>query len=84
MVRAARAGGSADVIVDTGSDDWTQDLIRYQMARLGIPGELHERPWRNVGRTAALSLYHPSPCRIHDESDTAGSKAATLRLSVPE
>ncbi|MBB5164332.1 hypothetical protein [Mycobacterium sp. AZCC_0083] len=28
------------VIVDTGSDDGTQDVIRSQMADLGIPGEL--------------------------------------------
>ncbi|OOK66498.1 glycosyl transferase 2 family protein [Mycobacterium kansasii] len=49
---------SSWVIVDTGSDDGTQDLIRDHMARLGIPGELHERPWRNFGdnRTEALTL----------------------------
>ena len=35
------------VIVDTGSEDGTQDVIRGHMAGLGIPGELHERPWRN-------------------------------------
>src|SRR6201993_4997031 len=46
------------VIVDTGSDDGTQDLIRNHMARLGIPGELYERPWRNFGhnRSEALDL----------------------------
>ncbi|WP_253900572.1 glycosyltransferase [Mycobacterium asiaticum] len=49
---------SAWVIVDTGSDDGTQDLIRDHMTRLGIPGELHERPWRNFGhnRSEALTL----------------------------
>jgi glycosyltransferase involved in cell wall biosynthesis len=49
---------SSWVIVDTGSDDGTQDLIRNHMAALGIPGELHERPWRNFGhnRTEALTL----------------------------
>ena len=49
---------SSWVIVDTGSDDGTQDLIANHMARLGIPGELHERPWRNFGynRTEALDL----------------------------
>jgi glycosyltransferase involved in cell wall biosynthesis len=49
---------SSWVIVDTGSDDGTQDLIRDHMARLGIPGELYERPWRNFGhnRTEALTL----------------------------
>ena len=46
------------VIVDTGSDDGTQDKIREHMAALGIPGELHERPWRNFGhnRSEALEL----------------------------
>ena len=49
---------SSWVIVDTGSDDGTQDLIRVHMASLGIPGELYERPWRNFGhnRTEALAL----------------------------
>lgn len=46
------------VIVDTGSDDGTQDKIRDHMAALDIPGELHERPWRDFGhnRSEALEL----------------------------
>jgi glycosyltransferase involved in cell wall biosynthesis len=46
------------VIVDTGSDDGTPDVIRSHMANLGLPGELHERPWRNFGhnRSEALML----------------------------
>jgi glycosyltransferase involved in cell wall biosynthesis len=49
---------SSWVIVDTGSDDGTQSLIRSHLATLGIPGELHERPWHNFGhnRSEALSL----------------------------
>ena len=49
---------SSWVIVDTGSVDGTQNLIRNHMARLGIAGELHERPWRNFGdnRSEALDL----------------------------
>jgi glycosyltransferase involved in cell wall biosynthesis len=44
------------VIVDTGSTDGTQDLIRSKLGHL--PGELHERPWKNFGhnRTEALCL----------------------------
>jgi glycosyltransferase involved in cell wall biosynthesis len=44
------------VIVDTGSSDGTQDAIRAWFA--DVPGELHERPWRNFGhnRSEALEL----------------------------
>lgn len=46
------------VIVDTGSDDGTQDLIRNFFAKRGIEGFLFERPWRNFGanRTEAMQL----------------------------
>jgi tetratricopeptide (TPR) repeat protein len=44
------------VIVDTGSTDGTQDLIRTALD--GVPGELHERPWKDFGfnRSEALAL----------------------------
>jgi hypothetical protein len=44
------------VIVDTGSTDGTQDVIRAHLA--DIPGELHERPWRDFAhnRNEALDL----------------------------
>lgn len=44
------------VIVDTGSTDGTQDMIKDFME--GIPGELHERPWVNFreNREEALKL----------------------------
>ncbi len=46
------------VIVDTGSDDGTPDLIRRLMAGHGIAGQLHERPWHNFGhnRSEAIAL----------------------------
>jgi hypothetical protein len=46
------------VIVDTGSTDDTIDLIKREMGRYGIPGEVHEREWVNFGvnRQQALEL----------------------------
>lgn len=44
------------VIVDTGSTDGTQKMIKEFMK--DVPGELHERPWKNFGhnRNEALQL----------------------------
>src|SRR5204862_2757696 len=44
------------VIVDTGSTDGTQDIIRELYK--DIPGELHERPWVDFAhnRTETLNL----------------------------
>ena len=62
------------VIVDTGSQDGTQELIRDHMASLGIPGELHERPWRDFGhnRSEALTLAkgHGDYIWVMDADDT--------------
>jgi tetratricopeptide (TPR) repeat protein len=46
-------------IVDTGSTDDTREKIRSALSDL--PGELHERPWRNFGhnRSEALALARP-------------------------
>jgi glycosyltransferase involved in cell wall biosynthesis len=44
------------VIVDTGSSDGTQALVRQHMN--GMPGSLHQRPWRHFehNRNEALDL----------------------------
>ena len=44
------------VIVDTGSSDGTESLVRKQCSAL--PGSLHERPWRHFerNRNEALAL----------------------------
>lgn len=44
------------VIVDTGSTDGTPDIIKQYLKN--IPGELHERSWKNFGynRTEAFEL----------------------------
>lgn len=46
------------VIVDTGSHDGTQQIIKDFMDEHQLPGELHERPWVNFGhnREEALML----------------------------
>lgn len=47
-------------IMDTGSTDGTQDIIREEMA--GLPGTLHTRTWKNYGesRTECLDLAKQS------------------------
>lgn len=44
------------VIVDTGSTDGTQEMVKEFMK--DVPGELHERPWKNFAhnRNEALQL----------------------------
>lgn len=44
------------VVVDTGSTDGTQAVVREAME--GVPGELHERPWRDFAsnRNEAIDL----------------------------
>lgn len=46
------------VIVDTGSSDETIEIIKNFMKEKNVPGEIHERPWKNFGhnRNEALAL----------------------------
>jgi glycosyltransferase involved in cell wall biosynthesis len=48
------------VVVDTGSTDGTQALVRTHLQ--SRPGALHERPWRNFAhnRSEALALGRPA------------------------
>lgn len=49
-------------IVDTGSSDGTQDIIRRELS--GIPGQLIDRPWKGFAgsRNDALELARESGC----------------------
>lgn len=86
VLNVAASHISSWVIVDTGSDDGTQDLIRNHMARLGIPGTLYERPWRNFGanRTEAVALAqgHGDYIWVMDADDTVAGTLDFAELSA--
>ncbi|MGX2949389.1 glycosyltransferase, partial [Ursidibacter sp. B-7004-1] len=44
------------VVVDTGSTDGTQQIIKDFMQRHNIPGELIERPWKNFSHNRSEAL----------------------------
>ena len=61
------------LIVDTGSTDGTQQVIKDHMATLGIPGEIHEREWSDfaTNRSGALRLarHHADYTLLIDADD---------------
>lgn len=59
-LQSVRRFVDAWVIVDTGSSDDT--MARIEAAMAGIPGMLHQRPWRNFGhnRSEAAQLAYAS------------------------
>jgi glycosyltransferase involved in cell wall biosynthesis len=86
LIDAVAASIDSWVIVDTGSTDGTQDLIRRLMAERGIPGELHERPWRNFGhnRSEAIALArgHADYIWVMDADDTVSGRLDFSRLAA--
>lgn len=74
------------VIVDTGSDDGTQDIVRNFFAERGIPGFLFERPWRNFGanRTEAMQLAqgHAEYIWMMDADDILVGKPDLSRMAA--
>ena len=59
------------IIVDTGSTDGTQDIIRAHMVKL--PGALHDRPWvdfaHNRSESLALARPHSDYSLVIDADD---------------
>lgn len=62
------------VIVDTGSTDGTQEVIRSFFREHGLPGELYEKPWKdfayNRSEALALARSHAAYTLIIDADDT--------------
>jgi glycosyltransferase involved in cell wall biosynthesis len=73
---------TAWTVVDTGSTDGTQGLVRE--ALLGLPGELHQRPWRDfaTNRNEALELAEAQAdyLLVIDADDTL---AVPARFALP-
>lgn len=46
------------IISDTGSSDGTIELIKDEMKKYGIPGEIHENPWKNFAHNREVALRY--------------------------
>ena len=44
------------VVVDTGSSDGTQDIIKSFFEEKGIPGEIIQHKWKNIGDARNVAL----------------------------
>ena len=60
-------------IVDTGSTDGTQEIIRNSRILKGVPGEIHERPWEdfasNRNESIELAIGKTSRVLVIDADD---------------
>ena len=61
-------------IVDTGSTDGTQAIIRSHLRDL--PGELHERPWRDFGTNRSEAIALARGKQLHDKRETEKRREA--------
>lgn len=55
-VLAAVPGLAYWVVCDTGSTDGTQAFVRAYFAGKGVPGELHEDPWKDFAHNRTLAF----------------------------
>ena len=80
---SVRSAISHWTIVDTGSTDGTQDIIRNSRILKGVPGELHERPWKdfasNRNESIELAIGKTSRVLVIDADDVL-ELAANFRL----
>jgi glycosyltransferase involved in cell wall biosynthesis len=70
------------VIVDTGSSDGTQDIIRTHMT--GVPGTLHQRPWLDFAHNRSESLALARPHADYSLVIDADDFIEPLPESVPQ
>ena len=64
-------------VLDTGSTDGTQDVVREIMA--GVPGELHEEPFVNFGSARSRAFAH-----AHDKAEWLIATDADMTWSIED